>query len=86
MSGCNPVTYHNVKPDVFECMKKQLENAGIHVPPGNSCDMEGSGVKAHFEWDGISNLTITIKDKPFIVSCGYVVGKISDFVHVCHGT
>ena len=70
MSGCNPVTYNNIPPDVFTCMKKKLEAAGIHVPPGNSGDMEGSGVKAHFEWDGKKNLTITIIDKPFIVSCG----------------
>ncbi len=85
MVGCNPVTYHNINPTVFECMKKQLENSGIHVPPGNSGDMEGSGVKAHFEWDGKSNLTITIKSIPFIVTCGDVIGKINDFVHGCHG-
>lgn len=85
MSGCNPITYNNVPPDVFTCMKKKLEGAGIHVPPGNSGDMEGSGVKAHFEWDGIKNLKITIIDKPFIVTCGYVIGKITDFVHECHG-
>lgn len=85
MSGCQPITFNNVTADVFICMKKKLEATGIHVPSGNSGDMEGSGVKAHFEWDGKSNLKITITDKPFIVSCGYVVGKITDFVHECHG-
>ncbi|MDW7725666.1 MAG: hypothetical protein SCH70_00905 [Candidatus Methanoperedens sp.] len=54
--------------------------------PGNSGDMSGSGVKAHFEWDGKDNLKITIKDKPLIVSCGYLTGKITDFVHDCHGS
>ena len=86
MSGCNPITYHNVPPNVFDCMKKKLEAAGIHVPPGDSGEMSGSGVKAHFEWDGKDNLKITIKEKPFIVSCGYVTGKISNFVHECHGS
>ena len=85
MAGCNPVTYKNVTPDVFQCMKKKLEAAGIHVPPGNNGDMEGSSVKAHFEWDGKSNLTITIKDKSFIISCANVIGKITGFVHECHG-
>ncbi len=55
MSECNPVTYHNVTPDVFECMKKKLKDAGIHVSPGNSGDMEGSGVKAHFVTRRICN-------------------------------
>lgn len=85
MSDCQPINYNNVTPDVFTCMKKKLEATGIHVPAGNSGEMEGSGVKAHFEWDGRSNIKITITDKPFIVSCGYVIGKITDFVHECHG-
>jgi hypothetical protein len=67
-------------------MKKRLKDAGIHVSPGNGGDMEGSGVKAYFEWDGKSNLKITIESKPFILSCGYVIGKIADFVHECHGS
>ena len=86
MSECNPVTFHKVTPDVFECMKKMLKDAGILVSSGNSGDIEGSGVKAHFEWDGKSNLKITIKSKPFILSCGYVKGKIADFLHKCHGS
>jgi hypothetical protein len=86
MSKCNPVTYDNVTPDVFECMKKKLKDAGIYVSPGNDGDIEGSGVKAHFEWNGKSNLKITIKSKPFILSCGYVIGKIEDFLHKCQGS
>lgn len=84
--GCNPVTYHNVTPNVFICMKSKLAAAGIPVPPGNEGDMQGQGVKAHFSWDGASTLTITITDKPWIVSCGTVIGKIQDFVHSCGGT
>lgn len=85
MSKCQSVTYNNVTAEVFGCMKKKLEAAGFQVPEGNSCKMEGSGIKAHFEWDGKSNLKIIITDKPFIVSCSYVIGKITDFVHDCHG-
>ncbi len=85
MSGCQPITYNNVTPDVFKCMKNKFEASGIHVPSGDSGDMEGSGVRAHYEWDGKSNLRITITDKPFIASCGYIIGKITDFVHECHG-
>lgn len=85
MPACDPIKYHNVKQDSFECMKKKLEAAGFHVPPGNRGEMEGSGVKAHFEWDGKSDLTITITSKPFIVTCGYVIKRINNFVHECNG-
>jgi hypothetical protein len=44
MSECNPVTYHNVTPDVFECMKKKLKDTGIQFQAGNGGDMEGSGI------------------------------------------
>jgi hypothetical protein len=84
MSACNPVTYH-ITPDVFECMKKKFKDAGIQVPQGNSGDMEGSGIKAHFEWDGKSYLIITIQKKPFILSYGFVIGKIKSFVDDCQG-
>jgi len=85
MSGFQPITYTNVTPEVFTRMKKKLEAAGIHVTAGNNGEMEGSGVKAHFEWDGGSNLKIIVTDKPFIVSYDYVIGKITDFVHECQG-
>lgn len=85
MSECKPVTYH-ITSDVFECMKKKFKDAGIQVPQGNNGDMEGSGVIAHFEWDGKSNLIITIKKKPIIASCGYVIGKIEEFVNECNGS
>jgi hypothetical protein len=85
MSGCQEIIYSKVPQDVFTCMKKKLEAEGIHVPEGNIGEMEGSGIKAHFEWDGISNLKIIITDKPFVLICGYVIGKITDFVHECNG-
>lgn len=84
--GCDPVTFHNVNPNVFACMKNKLTAAGIPVPPGNEGYMQGQGVKAHFKWDGVANLTITVTDKPWIASCGMVIGKIQDFVHSCGGT
>lgn len=83
--ACTPVTFHSVTPDVFSCMKQKLEAAGIHVPPGNKGELSGQGVVADFDWDGSTNLTITVKEKPFFISCGTVIGKIQDFVHQCHG-
>lgn len=84
--ACSPITFHNVTPDVFNCMKKKLEAYGIKVPSGNSGDLEGNGVKAHFSWDGEKNLTIQVNEKPWYASCGMVSGKLHDFVHECHGS
>ncbi|WP_440946452.1 hypothetical protein ACSAZL_20765 [Methanosarcina sp. T3] len=81
--GCNPVTFHNVTSNVFDCMKKKLEAAGLHVPSGNKGKISGHGVVVDFDWDGTEKLTITVKDKPFFVSCGTATGKIHDFVHQC---
>lgn len=84
--SCRPIKFHNVSPEVFNCMKKKLQEVDIHVPPGNIGELSGSGIVADFEWDGQSNLTITIKEKPFIVSCEVAAMKIKQFVRKCHGS
>jgi len=80
------ITFHNVSPAAYKCMKKRLQDIGIFVPPGNKGELSGQGVVASFEWDGESNLTITIKKKPFIVSYETIAWKITDFVRECHGS
>ena len=83
--SCKPIKFRNVSPEVFDCMKKKLQAAGIHVPPGNRGELSGSGVVADFEWDGQSSLVITITEKPSIVSCDTAATKIKEFVRQCHG-
>jgi hypothetical protein len=80
------LTFHNVSPAAFNCMKKKLQDLGIFVPPGSRGELSGQGVAADFEWDGESKLIITIKKKPFIVSYETVTWKISEFVKECHGS
>lgn len=84
--SCRPITLRNVSPDTFKCMKKKLQDYGIHVPPGNRGELSGKGIAADFEWDGMSNLTITITEKPFIVNCEVAAMKIKHFVKECHGS
>jgi hypothetical protein len=83
---CKPIVFHNVPPVAFSCMKKKLQSSGIHIPSGNKGELSGRGVVADFEWDGNSTLTITIKEKPFFVSCEIAVYKIRQFVIECHGS
>lgn len=84
-NGRDSVTYNNVNQDVFNSMKQKLTEAGVHVPRSNEGDLEGYGTKVHFKWDAVTNLTITIKDKPWYVSRETITGKIRDFVIACGG-
>ena len=58
--------------------EEKASGAGISVPSGNRGELSGSGIVADFEWDGQSNLTITIKEKPFIVSCEAAAMRINN--------
>ena len=79
------MTYKNVNPEVFNCMKQKLAAVGVQIPQGNEGDIEGHGAKVHFKWDGVSNLTLSVKDKPWYISQETITGKIHDFVLECGG-
>jgi hypothetical protein len=83
---CEPVTFHNVSPETFECMKKKLQDYGIYVPPGNMGELSGEGITAVFLWDENSNLTIKITQKPFFVSCERATNELTKFVEECQGS
>lgn len=80
---CEPKTFSNVSPATFECMKKKLQDYGIDVPQGYNGDLSGKGIAARFLYDGTSNLTIQIKDKPVFVSCETAANEITKFVGQC---
>lgn len=82
-SSCGPVTYSGVTPDLFECMKQNLQDYGIHVPSGERGELSGNGITADFKWDGQSILTIKIKEKPFFVSCRTINDEIRQFALDC---
>ena len=85
MGGCDSITYHGVTQDVFNCLKKRLEKAGVKLPAGNEGEIEGFGVKGHFKWDVKTTLTATITDKPLILPCGTITGILNDAVQGCGG-
>ena len=85
-SECRPIKFVNVMLERFECMKERLQDAGITVPPGNEGELSGQGFTAYFEWDGESNLTIMVSDKPFFVSCEDIDQELIQFVNECGGT
>jgi hypothetical protein len=81
--SCKSVTYSGVTPDLFECMKQNLLDYGVSVPPGQSGELSGNGVTADFKWDGKSILTIKVKEKPFFVSCKTINDEIRQFAQDC---
>ena len=81
--SCKPLIFCNVPPDTFERMKKRLNEAGIQTPAGNKGELSGKGIIADFEWDGICNLTVIIKKKPFFVSCELAESQIKQFIIEC---
>jgi hypothetical protein len=81
--SCEPVTVSGVTPDTFECMKTKLQNYGINVPPGNKGELSGKGITGTFDWDGNSDLTLTITRKPSIISCRTADQEIIKFVDEC---
>lgn len=84
--ACDTIRFASVTPERFECMKERLQDAGITVPPGNEGELSGQGFTAEFEWDGESDLIITVTDKPFFVSCEDIDQELIQFVEECGGT
>jgi len=83
--SCKPIKFINVTPQAFECMKTKLQNYGIEVPQGNEGKLSGKGIVAKFEWDGKSELTIEVKERPPLVSCETADEKLILFVDECKG-
>ena len=83
--GCQGVSFRNVTPEVFSCLKKKLQIYGIEVSPGYSGVLEGNGIIAHFNWDGEARLVIEIQVRPLDTYCGQVSGKLRSFVRECQG-
>jgi hypothetical protein len=79
------ITFCNVSHDTFKRMKKKLQDADVHVPPGNKGKLSWTSIMADFEWDGKCNLTIKITKKPLFISCDIAAYKIKKFVIQCHG-
>lgn len=84
--SCKPITFCNVSPDTFTCMKNKLQDADIYIPPGNKGKLSWAGIVADFEWDGKCILTIKITEKPIFISCDVAAYKIQKFVLECHGS
>jgi hypothetical protein len=67
-------------------MKKKFQDEGIYVPPGNSGELSGQGIKGTFEWGGNHTLTGKITQKPFFISCETANNEITNIAKECNGS
>lgn len=83
---CTPITFHGITPEIFACLKAKLEAAGVIVPDGNMGTINGSHFTGTFSYlTTLAMLDITVMSKPFLVSCGYITGKIHDEIVAAGG-
>ena len=85
MSGCDKLVYHNVTRKVVDCLIKKAKKQGID-PKLPEDDIDKNGFKAHYKWDEQSlTLTVWIKDKPLVVTCGMIKEALDKEVRDCGG-
>ena len=63
--SCKPIKFRNVSPDTFKCMKKKLQDYGIHVPPETKENFQERELRGISNGMENVNLTITITRKAF---------------------
>ncbi len=86
MAACDAQPFQDVTPEIWDCFKSTLrEHFGADVPASPSGVINGD-ITADYSWDRNSKtLVITVKSKPFLVSCKQVSNRIGDFIADCRG-
>jgi hypothetical protein len=84
MSSCPELKYSNVSAAAWLCCKNAV--AQYVKIDGNQGQASANGVTVKWTYDpAAQTLSLQCLDKPFIVSCGYVNGKIDEAVKACLG-
>lgn len=77
--ACDPQTF-TVTPDQYSALQVQVAKAGL-VISGDSGQDSYKGCTVSWLYDPTAQtLTMQCLSKPFFVSCGYVNGKIKEWV------
>ena len=86
MAACPTATFTGVSAQVIDCLRGRLEEQGLKVPPGNSGTISGRIATLEFELDEESaTLTVTVTDKPWILPCEAIMGRMRVAVAACGG-
>lgn len=86
MAACPTATFTEVSVQVIDKLRSRLEDEGLKVPPGNSGTITGRVATLEFEWNEESaTLTVTVTDKPWILPCEAIMGRMRVAVAACGG-
>ncbi len=66
-------------PAAFQAVRRHFAEHHVEVPDEASGEIEQSGVKARFTYDG-QVLRVTVYDKPFLATDSLVIAKLTDFI------
>ena len=69
-----------IGPEKFQAVRRHFAEHHVAVPDEASGEIEQSGVKARFTYDGIT-LRVQVYDKPWIYPEAKVIEKLSDFIN-----
>ena len=82
MSSCPELRYANVSANAWQRCKSAV--ASYVQITGDQGEASSNGVTVKWNYDpAAQTLSLQCTDKPFLVSCGYVNGKIDEAVKAC---
>jgi hypothetical protein len=81
--GCAKQTFTQFGESNFECLKQKALSIGITIDSNHGQDSK-NGITMSWTFDpAAQTLELQCLDKPFIVPCGTINGRIHDVVDSC---
>ena len=86
MSGCDPKSYHNITPEVFESLKNKLAQLGYPLEGAEGQVNGPFGIVLEYKWDEPdAALYVKVKDKSFFVPCSQIDTALSKAIQEAGG-
>jgi len=74
-------TFNDVNRAHFEAIKKSVKNSTAIVIASDAGSASGNGVSLSWEYqEPEATLSVTVEKTPFLVSAGYVLGRVAALV------
>lgn len=91
MSACEPWSYIDITPDVFERLREAARKEGCHIPSASAGEFilarGGVTLVFHYAWQASGcALQLTCVKKPLLVSCAMVKSYADQIVQQSGGT
>ena len=82
--SCEPKTFNNVNPNVFECLKGKLQGLGYNLEGSNGTINGPMGIVIDFKWtEADATLYIDVTAKNFLVPCSRIYAELDKAIASC---